>query len=119
MIHVLIETNQVQMLGPFTSAKSRLRGNFLQHNIFLTFDIFLIAWSYYTYKNRLLILYGYYHISHIAHTCVAYYIHIHKVGLAACIMQDFRDDEKKTNKIATSRPFFLLFLRNLSWVILV
>ena len=35
------------------------------------------------------------------------------------IMQDWRDKNKKLLKIATSRPFCISFLRNLSWVILV
>ena len=34
-------------------------------------------------------------------------------------MQNFRDDEKKQLKKTVSRPFWILFLRNLSWVILV
>ena len=34
-------------------------------------------------------------------------------------MQDFRDNEEKQFKRATSRPFLFLFLRNLSWFMLV
>ena len=34
-------------------------------------------------------------------------------------MQDFRDNEKKQLKLTTKRPFWILFLRNLLWVILV
>ena len=34
-------------------------------------------------------------------------------------MQDFRDNEKKQFKMTASWPFRILFLRNLSWVILV
>ena len=38
---------------------------------------------------------------------------------ALAIMQDFRDNEKKQLKMTASGPFWILFLRNLSWVILV
>ena len=34
-------------------------------------------------------------------------------------MQHFRDNEKKQLKMTVSRPFWILFLQNLSWVILV
>ena len=35
------------------------------------------------------------------------------------IMQEFRDNEKKKFKMAASGPFWISFLRNLSWVISV
>ena len=34
-------------------------------------------------------------------------------------MQDFLDNEKKRVKMAVGRPFWILILRKLSWVILV
>ena len=38
---------------------------------------------------------------------------------ASATMQDNRDNEKKQLKITVSLPFWILFLPNLSWVILV
>ena len=34
-------------------------------------------------------------------------------------MQHFRDNENKQLKMKVSRPFWILFLQNLSWVIFV